>query len=99
MLSNTPKRFFKRQTIFTGLSDFHKLVLSAFKVHFSKAKAKGISYKNFNDFKEDDFNRDLQNRLSLESVEYAPFENIFLGILNKHAHLKKKVFLQTTHHI
>ena len=65
------------------------MVLSVFKLHFSKAKAKEISYKNFRDFKENDFNRDLQNRLSAQSVdEYAPFKKIFIDVLNKHAPLK-----------
>ena len=83
--------FFKTETVFTGLSDFHKLVLSVFKLHFSNAKAKEISYRNFRDFKEDNFNRDLQNRLSAESVEeYAPFEKVLLDVLNKHI-LKEKV--------
>ena len=51
------------------------MLLAVFKLHFSKAKAKEISYSNFRDFREDNFNRDLQNRLSAESVEeYAPFE-------------------------
>ena len=84
--------FFKTETVFTGLSDFHKLVLSVFKLHFSKVKAKEISSRNFRDFKEDSFNRHLQNRLSAESVEeYAPFEKVFLDVLNKHTSLKKKV--------
>ena len=65
------------------------MVLSVFKLHFSKAKAKEISYKNFRDFKENNFNWDLQNRLSAQSVdEYAPFEKIFIDVLNKHAPLK-----------
>ena len=65
--------FFKTETVFTGLSDFHKLVLSVFKLHFSKAKTMEVSYRNLRDFKEDNFNRDLQNRLSAESVEeYTP---------------------------
>ena len=63
-----------------------------FKLYFSKAKAKEISYRNFRDFKEDNFKRNLQNRPSAESVEeYAPFEKVFLDVLNKHAPLKKKV--------
>ena len=92
VLSNSPKSFSKTETVFTRLSDFHKLVLSALKLHFSKAKAKEISYWNFKDFKEDNFNRDLQNRLSAESMEeYVPFEKNFLEVLNKHVPLKKKV--------
>ena len=51
-----------------------------------------MSYRNFSDIKEDNFNWDLQNRLSSEFVEeYAPFENVFLDVLNKHAPLKKKI--------
>ena len=72
ILANSPKSFFKTETVFTGLSDSHKLVLSVFKLHFSKAKAKEILYRNFRDFKEDNFNRDLQNRLSAEFVEEYP---------------------------
>ena len=84
--------FFKKETVFTGLSNFHHLFLSVFKFHFSKAKTKVISYRNFRDFKEDNFNRNLQNRFSAESVEeYAPFEKLFQDVLNKHAPLKKRV--------
>ena len=83
---NNPSDILKTETIFTRLSDFHKLVLSVFKLHFLKAKAKEISYRDFRAFKENNFNRDLQNRLSAQSVEeYAPFEKVFLDVLNKHA--------------
>ena len=68
------------------------MVLSVFKSHFSKEKAREISCRNFRDFKEDNFNRDLQNRFSAEFAEgYDPFEKVFLDVLNKHAPLKKKV--------
>ena len=78
---NNPSDILKTETIFTRLSDFHKLVLSVFKLHFSKAKAKEISYRDFRAFKENNFNRDLQNRLSAQSVEeYAPFEKVFLDV-------------------
>ena len=51
-----------------------------------------ISCRNFKDFKEDNFNRDLQNRFLAESVEeYGSFEKIFIDVLNKYAPLKKKV--------
>ena len=68
------------------------MVLSVLKLQFSKAKAKEISYRNFRDFKEDNFNLDLQNRFSAEPIEeYAPFEKVFLDVLNRHALLKKNV--------
>ena len=59
---------------------------------FRKRRLREISNRNFRDFKEDNFNRDIQNRLSAEFVEeYAPFEKFFVDALNKHASLKKKV--------
>ena len=87
VLTNSPKKLFNK------ISDFHKLVLSVFSLHFSKAKAKDTSHWSFDNFKEDNFNRDLQNRLPAEYVEeYAPFENSFLDLLNEHAPLKKWFF-------
>ena len=92
--TNSPKSFFKTEILSTGLSPFHELILPKFKLHFSKAKAKEISYRNNKNFEEDKFNRDLKNRLLAESVEEcAPVPKIFLGVLNKHAPLKKKVVL------
>ena len=91
ILTKWSKEFFKNRTVFTGLSDFDKLILSVFKLNFSKAKTKEISYKDFKRFREDNFNRDFQNRLSVQSVEEsAHFEKVFLEVLNKHAPLKKK---------
>ena len=75
ILTNRPKSFFKTEAVFPGLSDFYKLILSVFKLHFSKAKTKEKLYRNFKDSKEYNFNRDLQNRLSADSAEkYAAFE-------------------------
>ena len=49
-------------------------------------------YRNFKDFKEHDFNQNLQKRLSVEFAEkHVPFENFFLEILNNHALLKEIV--------
>ena len=55
ILSNRPKSFFKTNTVFTGLSDFHKLVLSVFKT-FPKSKTKEITYQDFKNFSEENFN-------------------------------------------
>ena len=46
-LTNSPSRFYQTETFFTGLSDFHKLVLSIFKATFGKSKAKEIIYGDF----------------------------------------------------
>ena len=42
--TNSPRSFYQTETFFTGLSDFHKLVLSIFKTTFTKSKAKEIIY-------------------------------------------------------
>ena len=41
-LTNNPRSFFKTNTFFTGLPDFHKLVLSVFKTTFCNSKPKEI---------------------------------------------------------
>ena len=92
ILTNNPKSFFKAETIYPGLSDFHEMVSSVFKLHFLKTKDNEILYTNFKHLKEGTFNRGLQKRLSAESVEkYSSFQKKFLGVLNKHPPLKKKV--------
>ena len=57
---------FLKQKIFTGLPDFPKLVLSVFKITFTKSKPKEIVYRNYRKFNENNFNPDFQNQLSSE---------------------------------
>ena len=90
-MTNNPSSFFKTSTLFTGLSDFHKLVLSVFKTTFCKSEHKEIIYKNFKNFEEESFNQELKNNLINSSTEsYEFFEKVFLDTLNKHAPLEKK---------
>ena len=78
-------------TVFTGLSDFHKLVLSVFKTTFPKPKPKEITYRSFKNFSEKNFNQELRTNLRERCIRNcAYFENVFLDTLNEHAPLKKK---------
>ena len=89
---NFQKNFFKTNTVFTGLLDFHKLVLFVFKSIFPKSKPNETTYRNFKNFIEENFNKELKTNLGEKCVKnYASFENVFLDSLNKHAPLKKKV--------
>ena len=89
ILTNSSKRFCRTDPIFTGLSDFHKLVLSVFKATFKKPKLKEIVYRNYRKFNENNVNQDLHNQPSSEQPkEYASFEKVFLVILEEHAPLK-----------
>ena len=63
ILSNRPGSCFKTNAVFTGLSDFHKLVLSVFKTTFPKSKRNEITYRNFKSFNQEDFNQELRTNL------------------------------------
>ena len=89
IFSNGPENFFKINTVSIRLSDFYKLILSVFKITFPKSKPKETTYRNFEDFSEENFNQELRTNLG----EKCPknHEKVFLDILNKHAHPKHKV--------
>ena len=92
ILANNPRSFFKTSTFFTGLSDFHKLVLPVFKTTFYKSKPKEIICRNFKNFEEGSFNQEPKNNLTNSITEtYEFFEKVFLDTLNKHAPLKKSI--------
>ena len=77
-------------TLATGLSDFHKMIVTVCKTSFQKPKPKEVVYRNYKKFDRDIFKDEL--KLKLESItNYESFEDVFLTILNKHAPLKKKV--------
>ena len=59
---------------------------------FPKSKPKEITYRNFKNFSEENFNQGLKTNLGERCVKnYASFVNVFLDTLNKHAPFKKKV--------
>ena len=91
-LTNCHQSFQGTTTVSTGLSDFHKLVVTCMKTTFPKAKPKIIQYRNFKDFNEDNFRVDLRGRFENQVIDnYNQFDEIFLEVLNRHAPPKKKV--------
>ena len=92
ILTKSFRGFFNIEAYFTGLSDCQKLVLSVFKTTFSKTEFKEMIYRDYKNSDQDIFSQELCTSLSSEIVlDFASFEENFLGILNKHAPLKKKV--------
>ena len=66
-------------------------MLPVFKTTFSKSKPKEIIDRNFKKFNEEDFKQELPGKLSTELIDsYSSFEHVFIGVLNKHALIKKK---------
>ena len=78
ILTNCSKGFFKTDRIFTGLSGFHKLVLSVFKTTFTKSRPNEIVFRNYRKFNEKNFNQDVYNQLfSEQPKDYVSFRKIF----------------------
>ena len=78
-------------TVFAGISDFHKLVLTVLKINFTKNKPKEIIYRYYKNFDSFLFNDEVKNVLDLDKINsYAMFEELFLKVLDKHAPVKKK---------
>ena len=82
-----------------GLSDFHKLAVTVLKFIFPKSPPKIITYRSYNNFSNDLFRDDLNSLLRKENMtrdfaSLASFAKIFIDILNKHATIKKNIFVQ-----
>ena len=89
-LSNSYQSFQNTTAVATGLSDFHKMVVTVLKTTFPKAPPKIIHYRDYKHFNIHAFRGELKLCLTNTS-SYAEFEEIFLKILNKHAPAKQKV--------
>ena len=90
-LTNTPLSFQNTTTLTTGLSDFHKMVVTVLKTTFPKAKPKVISYRDYKQFDLHAFRNELRHELQKTMIlGYAHFQRVFLRVLDKHAPMKNK---------
>ena len=93
ILTNSPRSFQDNSVFETGLSDFHKLTTTVLKQYFPKPKPKIVNYRDYRNFRNDEFRAELDNEIlkhDINNIEYQHFLNIFIEILNKHAHMKIK---------
>ena len=91
-LTNSPASFQNTTTVTTGLSDFHKMVVTVMKTTFPKAKPQILYYRDYKNFDIYNFRTDLRNQLSkIPEKNYLQFEVTFLKVLKEHAPMKKKV--------
>ena len=91
LLANSPHSFQSTTTVTTGLSDFHRMVVTVMKTTFPKAEPKIIYYRDYKKFNLQDFRRELRSELRKAVVlGYAHFEHIFLTVLEKHAPIKQR---------
>ena len=59
ILTNNPRRFQKSCVIETGLSDFHKMIVTVMKTSFQRLKLKVINYRNYKSFENKLFREEL----------------------------------------
>ena len=91
-ITNSYGSFQKTTTVSTGLSDFHKMIVTVLKTTYPKAQPKVVDYRDFSKYKVIDFQQDLKVKLEAEDcATYNSFQTIFLDTLDGHAPLKKKV--------
>ena len=60
ILTNNAMAFQNTTTVFTGLSDFHKLVLTVLKTSITKSKPQKITYRDYKNFDSVRFNGELK---------------------------------------
>ena len=90
-LTNKSKCFQNTIGVSTGLSDFHKMVATSFKMSFSKNKPIERTYREMKHFDRETFRSELISELSKIGSDYNSFDDIFNKVLNKHAPIKTKL--------
>ena len=96
MLTNRPKAFQTICVIETGLSDFHRMTVSALKTHFRKLPPTIISYRDFSNYHNANFTNSLTEVLfegrNTESFvkDYDCFYKVCTEVLSQHTPYKKK---------
>ena len=77
--------------ITTGLSDFHKMVITVLKKSFQKAKPKIIQYRDYKKLNENNFVNQLHNSFEDRiTSSYQEFYNKFLNVFNSQVPIKRK---------
>ena len=89
-LTNDVQSFQNASVFSTGLSDFHKMILTVLKTSFPKSAPKKILYRNYKNFNSNSFKSDLKKQLKY-TESYESFENVLFNVLQRHAPLKRKV--------
>ena len=97
------KRSFKNSsTDATGVSDFHKMVLTTMRANYERLKPIQIQHRSYKYFRKDIFLRDLGmmsfhkcRDITNKDAAYDLFKQMFLTVVDKHAPLKKKLIRGT----
>ena len=93
--ANKPGMFENAKTYETGLSDFHKLVLSIMKLSYKKRPPHMIKYRDYTKFSNEHFkNSSNENLANNSELDYNSFEEIILNLLSSQAPFKNRVYFK-----
>ena len=96
LLTNWPRSFSKTGTLETGLSDYHKFILSFFRSYFSKNPPKFMQCRKCKTFNESSFLYELDQELLKGDLyknnrdKFSTFTETCRRVLDKRAPLKMK---------
>ena len=75
-LTNRQQCFRQIHAIETGISDFHKMIVTFMKTHYKKQKQKTIQYRNYKHFHEQSFHFELNNELMKIDINNARVKRV-----------------------
>ena len=90
-LTNSSKSFEKFLTLESGMSDFHRLIITILKVKPGKVPPRIINYRDYKNFESEALSSKLQVSLKnfdMNNSSFIEFKTIFMEHLNKVAPLK-----------
>ena len=90
ILTNQPTLFQRSAVLETGLSDFHLLTVTEFKMSFQKYKPHIIIYRDYKNYDKDVFRSEIQTFCSLSETDLGLFKESIFCIFSKHAPIRKK---------
>ena len=90
ILTNQPTLFQRSAVLETGLSDFHLLTVTEFKMSFQKCKPRIITYRNYKNYDNDVLRSEIQTFCSLNKTDLGLFKESIFCIFNKLAPIRKK---------
>ena len=93
ILTNRSNSFQNSSAIETGLSDFHKMVFTVLRTTYRKGPPKIILYRDYKNFSNLNFRRDLESNFSLTemcNMSNDNFVDVFMHVFGNHAPIKQK---------
>ena len=92
-LTSSPKSFQNSSVVETGLSDFHRMIVTVMKTSFQRLPPKIRNYSDYSNYDNNMFRIPLFNELSklnIEAIDLTKFITVCIDTLNNHTPSKEK---------